>query len=275
MDRLWPRLKPHLNYTGPVVIAYSGGTDSSVLLGGLARARDKGQKLTIIAVTVDSPLHHPGELARAARLTTRLGIDHRILTEDPFGDPDFVENPKERCYLCKSRRFTLIAEMAEELSATAIMDGTNGSDHDGYRPGLKALAEIGIVSPLAEAGLSKAEVIDLGRELGLDEWLTPASACLATRLPYGTRLTPELVDMVARAERLAADLLGLELGSFRVRVHGEVARLEIPPERFRLVLERGPAQELAARLRGLGFNYIALDLEGYRSGSLDENLDQD
>jgi len=266
----WRLLKPHLVLDGPLILAYSGGADSSVLLAGLVRAGRAGD---LIAATYESPLHPLAELERAKLLADNLAVEHLVIREDPFCDPEFTANPQDRCYICKKRRLAGLQDLARASGAT-ILDGTNFSDTKVFRPGLKALQEAGVRSPLAEAGLAKDRVMKLGRWLGVEDWLTPASACLATRIPYGSSLTAELVDRIGRAEILLSELTGGEPGSLRVRVHGSLARLETDPGLWPRILEPELLGRLVKELKILGFSHVSLDLEGYISGSMDREMER-
>ena len=261
----WSRLEPLLRFRGPALLAYSGGADSSVLLAALAKA---GRTGSVLAATFKSPLHHPAELERARALTLRLGVEHLVIEEDPFADPAFGANPEDRCYLCKKRRLGQLAALARERGAL-LLDGTNADDTRAYRPGLRALEEAGVLTPLAQAGLTKAQVIELGRWLGVDDWLRPASACLATRVPYGSALSAEVVDRIRRAEDNLSLITGAETGSFRVRLQGSSARLETDPDLWPKILEQKHRHRIVAALKDLGFAHVSLDLEGYTSGSMD------
>jgi len=263
----WERLRPHLGLDGPGLVALSGGADSSVLLGALIRA---GQEVT--AATFASPLHPGGELEAAKRLTARLGVAHVVIPEKPLADPDFAANPPERCYLCKKRRLDALGRLSRERGLAFCLAGTLASDLAAYRPGLKASAEAGALTPLAAAGFDKDDVFALGRWLGLEEWLQPASACLASRVVYHQPLTAELLDAISRAEELVCRVAGAALGAIRVRVHGRLARIELEPEALPALLEPAGRVEVADGLRRLGFVYVTVDLAGFSSGSMDRLL---
>ncbi len=266
----WRSLLPRIRFNRPLVVAYSGGADSSVLLAALVRA---GRGRSLVAVTFDSPLHHAAELARAKALAKELGVEHLVLPEDPLAHQEFATNPEDRCYVCKKRRLAALASLARERGAL-VLDGTNFSDTGVHRPGLRALEEAGARSPLAQAGLTKEQVLQLGVWLGVEEWLKPASACLATRVPYGDPLTPELLAALARAEERVAALIKAELGSFRVRVHGSLARLETDPGLWAKILAPPLLLRVVEELKSLGFVHVALDLEGYISGSMDRPVEK-
>lgn len=267
---VWRRLRPHLELPGRGLVALSGGADSSVLLAALVRA---GQE--IIAATFVSCLHPPAEAELARELCRRLGVEHLVLEEDPLADENFRANPPQRCYLCKKRRLAAVSARAASLGAAVIVEGVLASDHQAYRPGLRASREAGSVHPLALAGLDKAAVWDLGRWLGLEHWLRPASACLATRVTYDQELSRDLLAAIGRAEARLAPILGLAAGAFRVRVHGALIRLEAPPEVWPRLLEEGTRRKLSAEFEEAGFKYFTLDLAGFESGSMDRILESD
>jgi uncharacterized protein len=266
---LWARLAPHLDLEEKGLVALSGGADSSVLLAALVKANGSEK---VVAATFRSPLHNLKELARAEALTRRLKVVHLVLDEDPFIDPNFTQNPENRCYLCKSRRLDELFRLAGEKGLKVILDGSNLSDTEGYRPGRRAVEERGVLTPLAAAGLTKTQVTELGRELGLAEWLKPASSCLATRVSYGQKLEKRLLERIGRAEELVGGLTGAELGSFRVRVQGRAVRLETAPSMWPLLIAAPLRSDLLAGLKRLGFVRISLDLEPFSSGSLDRAL---
>ena len=264
---VWEKLRPHLNLPDPGLLSLSGGADSSVLAGALVKAG-----ATVVAATFRSPLHPAEETGLAEKLADRLGLDQVVIDEDPLVDRAVAANPRNRCYLCKKRRLAVLTELAAEQGLSVILDGANADDAGRYRPGLAAAAEAGVVSPLARAGVSKAEVYLLGRFLGLDDWLAPASSCLATRFPYDTDLTDDDLLLVDRAEAVVADLLTLERGAFRVRIHGSLARLELPISEQAAVPTGPVGAALAEALKKLGFDYVTLDLSGFESGGMDRKL---
>ena len=242
-------------------VAFSGGVDSALLLAACA-----GTGGRVLAVTLHSPLHAPGEPGEAAALAHSLGVEHRLLTL-PEIPPAILNNPPDRCYLCKKELFGRILTLAQAEGPGVVVDGTNADDLGVYRPGRKALAELGVLSPLAALGFSKAQVREMAGELGLTVAGKPSAPCLATRFPYGAPLTPE---GMAKAERMESAVKALGIPVARARIHGETVRIEIPPDDFgKLVAARG---ELAALCRSLGFFYLAMDLEGFRSGSMDVGI---
>ena len=248
---------------GSAAVAFSGGVDSS-LLAAVAR-KVLGDKAA--AVTGRSRSFPARELLAAEDLASRLGLRHVVVDSEELDLPGFSQNPPNRCYLCKRELFGKIKEEARKLGLSAVVEASNADDAGDFRPGLAALAELGILSPLRECGMSKAEVRALSRHMGLPNWDKPSFACLASRFPYGESITPERLDRVDRAETL---LLGMGVRQVRVRFHdhGDLARVETDEEGFGIVADPERRQEILARFRELGFLYVTLDLAGYQSGSM-------
>ncbi len=246
-----------------VLVAYSGGADSTFLLKVALDVL--GEK--VLAATGRLPIIPSSELTAAEEMAHQLGARHLFVETDVMDDPRFYSNPPDRCYVCKQALFRRLREMADDYGFE-VADGSNHDDLGEHRPGLKALRELGVRSPLAEAGLTKADIRALSREMGLPTWDKPAQPCLATRFPYGEQLTPEKLTRVEEAEEF---LRSLGLRQLRVRSHDSLARIEIPREDMvRLLSEM--ASEIVDRLKGLGYAYVTLDLQGYRTGSMDESL---
>lgn len=249
-----------------ICLAFSGGVDSSLLLKLAAdEAARTGKK--VYAVTFDSRLHPSCDLEIARRVAAELGGIHEIISVDELEQEEIRQNPVNRCYLCKHHLFTTLTQLAREKGVRYILDGTNEDDMHVYRPGIKALKELGIISPLAELHITKDWVKKLAVEYGISVASRPSTPCMATRLPYNTRIDYDVLSRIAQGE---AYLRGLVQGNVRLRLHGETARLEVDESSFAKILEM--RHEITEKLKGLGFMYVTLDLEGFRSGSMDAGL---
>ncbi len=244
----------------PLAVAFSGGVDSTYLLHEAAKA-GKGKVTALIMKTPSVPER---ELDEAVTFCKSRGISFFVLPADPFSAAGFRENGRDRCYICKHFLFSALLEKAKEEGIPFVADGTNADDRKEFRPGLRALKELEIRSPLAEAGLTKKEIRELSEKEGLPTWNKPSFSCLATRFPYGEELTVEKLRRTEAAENLLADL---GFTQRRVRVHGDLARIEVLPAEIPLLLER--RDMISARLEELGFLYTTVDLKGFRSGSMD------
>lgn len=256
-------LQAQLRALGSVAVAFSAGVDSTLLL---AVAHDVlGDSAA--AVTVRSAFSPRRETDEAAAFCRERGIRHVMLDFDPLAVEGVAQNPPDRCYRCKRALFTGIRAAAAELGLAHVAEGSNLDDMGDYRPGMRAVAEMGIESPLRQAGLTKADIRALSKQLGLPTWDKPSYACLASRFVYGETITPERLRMVDRAEQR---LMALGLRQVRVRVHGDVARIEAPPADFPLLVDY--ARELDEYFRSLGFAYVSMDLGGFRTGSMNRTL---
>jgi uncharacterized protein len=251
---------------GSALVAFSGGVDSSLALAVAARALSKER---VLAVTSNNETYLPSELEGAKKFARSLGVEHLVVNTRELDDPNYSKNPTNRCYFCKSTLYSDLTEIAEEKGYACVVDGANKDDEGDYRPGREAAKELGVVSPLSLARMGKAEVRELARYLGLPSWDKPALACLSSRFPYGQEITPEKLAQVARAEEF---MRSQGYKQVRVRHHGEIARLEIGPDELeRAFKER---EEISAELQACGFLYVALDLAGYKPGSLNATLKQ-
>jgi uncharacterized protein len=251
------------NYRSAVV-GFSAGVDSSVVLWALLEALGRER---VLAVTACSPTFPERELAEARSLAARLSAPHLIVSSEEMADENFRNNPANRCYYCKTELYGKLREVADARGLAEVVDGTNLDDEGDYRPGLRAAAELGVRSPLREARLTKAEVRAVARSADLPNADKPAFACLSSRIPYGEVITVEKLSRVGAAEEA---LRGLGFGQLRVRHHGDVARIEIPLADFPRALEVAP--RIVAAVRAAGYLHVALDLNGYRSGSLNAAL---
>ena len=255
------QLQDILQSLDPFLVAYSGGVDSTLLL----KVAQDILKKEITGVIVDSPILPRSELEDARTIAAEIGINLIEMQTNEMDLPDFIDNSAQRCYYCKDHRYQMLSRFATEKGYKNIIDGSNHDDLSDHRPGHKAAEENNVRSPLQEAGFTKAEIRQLARDLDLPNWNKPSSACLASRVPYGTAITTELLAQVERAEDY---LSSLGFTEFRVRHHGEIARIEVPKESFKSVLQQ--KSTIVSALERIGFSYITLDIKGFRSGSMNE-----
>lgn len=248
---------------GDMLVAFSGGVDSSLILKLAVQAAAKtGHQ--VYGIMMHTMLHPMGEVEDARVTAEQIGAEFRVLEIDELKGADILDNPVDRCYRCKKYLFRNLIEEGEKLGVSVMMEGTNEDDLHVYRPGLRAIRELGIHSPLAEAGMTKAEVRRLAGELGVSVSNKPSMPCLATRFPYGTRISYEAMRKVDEGE---AFIRSLGFYNVRLRIHNDVARIEVDVNEMPHLLEH--CEQIVAKLKNLGYDYVAVDLEGFRSGSMD------
>ncbi len=260
VEQLAQRLETHIRSLGDrVLVAYSGGVDSTVVLKAATRALGKNAT----GILADTESNTEEDIALARRIAEEHGLQFEVINYSELAIENYAENPVNRCFFCKSALYTHLTNLANDRTFDVICDGTNTDDVGDYRPGLKAVSQQGIRSPLRETNLSKTDVRALAKYYGLPNHERPSSPCLSSRIPYGTTITREKLDQVAQAERYLASL---GIREFRCRHHEKVARLEVPLEQFGIILAH--RDEIVAELRRIGFLWVALDLAGFQSGSL-------
>lgn len=261
------KLEEYLKELGSIAVAFSSGVDSTFLL---KVAKDVLYD-KVIAVTARSHSFPKRELDEATAFCEKEGIRQLVIDSEELSIEGFSSNPKNRCYLCKHELFTKIKEVASVNGIEYVAEGSNIDDNGDYRPGLKAVEELGIKSPLRYAGLTKAEIRELSKEMGLPTWDKPSFACLASRFVYGETISEKKLGMVDRAEQL---LLDLGFKQVRVRIHGNIARIEVMPEEIAKLTEEKVRNEVNKTLKDIGFDYVTMDLAGYRTGSMNETLSE-
>ncbi|MCJ8500517.1 ATP-dependent sacrificial sulfur transferase LarE [Desulfatitalea alkaliphila] len=264
-DAKYARLLELLGHCDGLGVAFSGGVDSTLLLA--AAKQVLGER--VVAFTARSAIHPDSELSLSMELARQLKVEQVVFNTDELQDPLFVANGPLRCYYCKRRLFAIMARQARQVGIHALAHGANLDDAGDYRPGLQAANELGIAAPLMEAGLSKREIRTLAKKMGLPNWDKPAMACLASRVPYDTPISPALLTRIDQAESLVRDVIQ---GPCRVRHHGSVARIEVEPAVQSELLRPASRRRVVDALRALGYDHVCLDLEGYVAGKMNRGL---
>jgi len=264
-EQKYQELVRRLRDGGGALVAFSGGVDSTLLL---AAAREALGERAVAAIG-RSPSYPEREHEAASALAASLGVTVRVVQTTEMEDPGYRKNAPDRCFVCKSTLFSALRELAAREGLELVLEGSNADDRSDYRPGLKAARELGVRAPLAEVGLTKAEIRELARTRNLPVWNKPSLACLSSRVPYGSEITLERLRRIDRAEQ-AVRALGV--GQVRVRDHGDVARIEVDPADLASLVAPGAREDLVAALKEAGYRYVSLDLEGYRTGAMNEAL---
>jgi len=259
-------LKESIRRMGSLAVAYSGGVDSTFLLKVAHDVLDAN----VIAVTARSSTYPEREFREATDFAKKIGVRHRVIVSEELDIEGFSDNPVDRCYFCKRELFTKILDVAKQSGLKYVADGSNIDDLGDYRPGMKAVKELGVVCPLKEAGMGKDDIRILSKEMNLPTWDKPAFACLSSRFPYGQKITREKLEVIDKTEQF---LMDLGFRQVRVRHHGDMARIEVSAEERRKIFDTDLMDRIHEKFRQFGFAYVALDLKGYRTGSMNEVID--
>ncbi len=268
-DKRYDHLIEILSGLKSVVVGFSGGVDSTFLLRCSIEALGREK---VLAATAVSETYPKSQLEEAKKIAETMGVEHHLFHTLELEIEGFKENPPDRCYYCKRELYSYLKDLAAERGYRNVIDGTNKDDEGDHRPGMKALEELGIRNPLREAGIGKEEIRHLSKEMSLSTWDKPSFACLSSRFPYGDTITPEKLDMVGKAEDY---IRGLGFKQLRVRHDGHTARIEVEPEEIDKLIADEIRTELVNKLKALGYHYVSVDLQGYRTGSLNEVIRSD
>lgn len=269
VEKKLEKLKSNISEMESVVVAFSGGTDSSFLL----KIAKEMLGENVLAVTAVSETFSERELQIAEEVVGLIGVKHELVKTNELKDETFSSNPPDKCYHCKRIRFSGLLEIARKKGYKHVIEGSNTDDKSDFRPGMKAVKELSIRSPLMEAGLTKAEIRQLSREMDLPTWDTPSNACLATRIPYGSKITEEKLKRIETAENYLTDVLGIK--QVRVRDFDTIAKIEVPEKEIKRLLDGEIKPKIVNKFKSIGYRHITIDLEGYRTGSMnltDENV---